>query len=154
MQSYNRQLSRQVFKLPGLPKIKRKFPLEAGATDTPMLMNQALIQGVVINPKGPSGATRLHIVWRRAALATPALQRVAAAEAKHLERTVRRTTRASMRKQIASVLRAALFCARSGKDHSGLLIPQLLQKSRHLTVFVCRRIDDYTKKLFIEEIDK
>ena len=58
MDSYNRQpLSRQVFKLPGLPKIKRKFPLEAGATDTPMLMNQALIQGVAINPKGPSGAT-------------------------------------------------------------------------------------------------
>ena len=152
MHTYSRQSPpRQLSELPRFPEIEGKGSLEAGATDAPTL-DQALVQEVVINPKGPSRAARLHTVCRRPALAMPPLQRVAAAKAHHLKSTVRRTARAGMqRKQMAGVLQSF---ARSGEDHSGLLIPELLQESRHLTVFVCRRIDDYTKELFIEQIHK
>ena len=124
MHTYSRQSPpRQLSELPRFPEIEGKGSLEAGATDAPTL-DQALVQEVVINPKGPSRAARLHTVCRRPALAMPPLQRVAAAKAHHLKSTVRRTARAGMqRKRLASVLQSF---ARSGEDHSRLLLPQLL----------------------------
>ena len=126
MHTYSRQSPpRQLSELPRFPEIEGKGSLEAGATDAPTL-DQALVKEVVINRKGPSRAARLHTVWRRAALAMPPLQIVAAAKAHHLKSTVRRTARAGMqRKQKASVLQSF---ARSGKDHSWLLLPQLLEE--------------------------
>ena len=128
MDGYKRQpVPGQSFKLLRVPKIKRKFLLETGATDTPPLMNQAIIQEVVIIPKGPSGAASLHTVWCRAAVAMPPWQGVAATETNHIESAARRTTRASIRKLIASILHTVSF-VRSSKNHSGLFIPQLLQE--------------------------